>query len=177
MRARLKLKHLSQQRQRNDDRGRFKVNADAAVLHEGRRKGLRDQGRGHAVEVGGCRPKPNERPHVGTAVTDRGDPTNEEGPAGPQGHRRRQHELHPVLGSAMEQLHLVRRHGQQRHNDRQWQGPPEPPGEILELRIFFLVQLRDYRLQGHSADRTATGARLANLRVHWTGVFGSSCTG
>ncbi|MDT4831432.1 hypothetical protein FQZ97_649420 [compost metagenome] len=76
----------------------------------------------------------------------------------------------------MEQLHLVRRHGQQRHNDRQWQGPPEPSGEVLELRIFLLFQLGDYRFQGHAADRTAARARLADLRVHRTGIFSNACT-
>ncbi|MCY1422380.1 hypothetical protein D9M71_380570 [compost metagenome] len=70
LRARFQLKHLPQQGQRDDHRGGFEVNADATVLHEGRRKGLRDQGRGHAVEVGGCRPKANERPHVRAAVAD-----------------------------------------------------------------------------------------------------------
>ena len=71
----------------------------------------------------------------------------------------------------MEQLQGVASHRQYRDDDSQRQGPPESPREVFQLRIFFLFQLRDDRFQRHPADRTVPWSRLADLRVHRTGVF------
>jgi hypothetical protein len=51
LRASAQLKNLSEQRQRHDDSGGFEIDADAAVLDERRRKDLRRESAGDAVDI------------------------------------------------------------------------------------------------------------------------------
>ncbi|MDT4816221.1 hypothetical protein FQZ97_492650 [compost metagenome] len=83
LRTRLEFEHLPEQGQRNDDRRRFEIDADAAIPHEGRRECLREHCGSNAVEVCRGRAQADQRPHVRAAVTNRCDPAHEERPAGP----------------------------------------------------------------------------------------------
>ncbi|MNN51788.1 hypothetical protein D3C81_1664490 [compost metagenome] len=72
----------------------------------------------------------------------------------------------------MEQRQGMPAHGQHGDDHGQRQGPPEAPGEVLQLRVFLFLQLGQHRLQGHAALGAGARAYLADFRVHGAGVFG-----
>ncbi|MOA29718.1 hypothetical protein D3C78_1507520 [compost metagenome] len=59
LRAGLEFEHLPQQRERDDYRSSLEVDTDTTILDEGRRKPLRHQCSGHAVQISGCSAQPD----------------------------------------------------------------------------------------------------------------------
>jgi hypothetical protein len=65
----------------------------------------------------------------------------------------------------------MRTHRQHHDYHGQRQGPPEAAAKIDQFGVFFILQLRHYRLQRHAANRTAARSWLPNLRMHRTGIY------
>ncbi|GJE02849.1 hypothetical protein GMJLKIPL_4798 [Methylobacterium isbiliense] len=133
----------------------------------------RRHGGHHAVEPGHAGAEGDQREHVEVAALHRRPAAFEERPAGPQHHRRGQHQLQPVavlLAEAINQASQVTAHFQREHRQRQHQADPEPPGHVDQLGARAGVGADQQRLQCHAADRAGSGTDLANFGVHRAGI-------
>jgi len=157
LRARLQLQQLAEQRQRDDDGGRFEIHANAAVFVERVREHARRQRRDDAVAKRRADADADQGPHVEVARPQRLPAAHEEGPTRPQDHGCTQCELDPRTDLGIQRGNAVAEHRKDQHDQRQRQCPPEPPTEILKPRVCIVIA-RQPRLQGHSPDRAESGA-------------------
>jgi hypothetical protein len=117
--ARAELEDLSEQDQRDDDRGRLEVQADLSVMVAERRR--EEPWRDHGDDAVGERdadPEADQRPHVQAPVAQRRSEADEEGPRRPDADRRGEREL-DVPACAADQAERDARHGPH-DQDQQW---------------------------------------------------------
>ena len=140
--ARAQFEHLAEQHQHGDDRGGFEVDRDdAAVCRKLCRKQPRRERRDEAVEVGGADAERDQGEHVEPAVANGRPAAHEERPAGPQHHRRGEHELKPHRRSAAGCSDAGSGPGRcapiarTTERDRERRADPEAPGHVDELGV------------------------------------------
>ena len=124
-----------------------------------------------APAEGRRRAEGDQREHVQVARHEGLPAAHEEGPAAPEHHRRRQHELDPERRRRVDppgqggRDHLA--HGEREDGNGQDQAHPEPPGHVDQLGARPLVGgERLERLERHAALGARAGSDLADLRVH-----------
>ena len=106
-------------------------------------------------------------------VTQRLPAAHEERPAGPQHDGRGERELNPVRQRRIDQAMAadeMAAHFQHDGRQREHEADPEAARHVGEFGIGRRIEARDLRLQRHAADRAASGADLADLRMHRAGV-------
>jgi hypothetical protein len=173
LRAGAQLQHLAEQHQHRNHGRRLEIHRDRAMhVAERRREQLRCQRRDHAVEIGDAGADRDQREHVEIARDQRLPATHEERRAGPQHHRRRQHERDPVRGGLRHQVHQpeMAAHLEHEHRQGEHQRDPEPSGHVDQFGIGTVVERDLLGLQRHAADRARAGTDLAHLGVHRAGV-------
>ena len=172
--ARAKLKHLAEQHEHGNDGRRLEIDRNRAAMaaEGGREDSWRDRA-DDAVGIGHAGAHRDQREHVEIARDERLRATHEERPAGPQHHGRGEHELDPIRQGRIDPAMAADQMPAHLQNDRR-QGKHEPDPEaarhIGEFRIRRCIEARDLRLQRHAADRAASRADLADLRMHRAGV-------
>ena len=136
------------------------------------RKPLRRQRADHAVEPGHAGAHRDQREHVEIARHDRMPAAHEKRRAGPQHHRRRQHQRNPVRPWHRQQMHQAEMaaHLEHEHRNGQRQRDPESPGHVDQFGIWRIVERDLLGLQRHAADRATAGTDLPHLGMHRTGV-------
>ena len=142
------------------------------MIAKRRREKLRRQCGDHAVDPGYAGAHRDQREHVEVAGNHGAPAAHEERGAGPQHHRRRQHEGNPVRSGRRDQIHQaeMRAHLQHEHRQRERQRDLETPTHIDQFGIRRILERNLFGLQRHPADRTGAGADLPDLRIHRTDV-------
>ena len=171
-RARLELQQLPEQRQRDDDRGRLEVHADAAVR------------RGTNPGTAPARPlrprcKPNAAPTPCRSASTCSDcdcaidcaQRSEERPARPQHDGCRQREFEPGACGGRQERAAVPEHRERQHDQRSAAGSTRSAGGNRQFRILVVVQAGHHRLERHAADRADARGRRDDLGMHRAGVF------
>ena len=140
---------------------------------EGGRKDSGRDGADDAVDIGHAGADSDQREHVEIARQQRLPAAHEKRPAGPEHHGRGERELDPVRQCRVDQAvsaDQMAAHFQHDGWQREHEADPEPARHVRKLRIGRCIEARDLGLQRHAADRAASRAHLANLRMHRAGV-------
>ncbi len=167
LRARLELENLPEQRERDDDRRRLVVDADAPMLDEALRKHAGRDGRNDAVDERRSGAETDQRPHVRAAIDDR------------SARRARRTASRPRARSASQARAPSRSASAWSSRPRRWPNIASTMTTIVsgsvhqkrrwksrELRILVVAQLRNQRLERHAALRAIAGPILPDLRMH-----------
>ena len=172
--ARSQLQHLPQQNESRDDRRRFEIDGDGAmVAAESRREQARRDGGDDAIGPRDADAHGDQREHVEIAALERRPAALEERPARPERDRRRERQLDPVgkrFRHKLMQASEMPAHLEHEDGDGERERDPEAPRHVDEFGARARRFRGDLRLQRHAADRAGAGMVLTNLRMHRAGV-------
>ena len=138
-RPRSKLEDLAEEDEGNDERRRLEVDGNHSAAPHCFRKKARGDGRDDTEYVRDTGTESDQREHVEASVHDRCPAALEQGPACPEDHGRRQHQLDPR--QPMTKRVLDRRprqefgHAEQKHRHREDEARPEPPAHVVQVGI------------------------------------------
>ena len=168
------FQHLAKQHEHGDHGGGFEIDRDrAAMAAEGRREPAWRDGANEAVEIGHAGADRDQGEHVEIAREQRLPAAHEERPARPDHHGRGEDQLNPVRQGRVDPAvtaDQMTSHLEDHRRKREREADPEAPRHVGEFGIGRRIEARHLGLQRHAADRAASGADLADLRMHRAGI-------